>query len=199
MNNVIKYILFSAGVSLCVISLNCDAEQSEGKKTEAEQTENSESSTVSSLWVDLKQAASGATEKVSSMSSELSQDAIKGYDEATQYSETMFNDFMIGLDANIIALEKMGYVVTDLYIGVELIPSVSFKISKTKEVSLKEQKAILIKSGDNSVLSYAMNKLNKAYNMKMGDYQIKAVRMDLSLPPRTSVHFVKSSGGGIAK
>ena len=76
---------------------------------------------------------------------------------------------------------------------------VSFKISKVKEVSLEEQKAILEESGDNSVLSYAMNKLNKAYNMKMGDYQIKAVRMDLSLPPRTSVHFVKSSGGAITQ
>lgn len=187
----IKNLFTTTAVSLFIISLNCIADPSDNKNSEDEQVENSDSTTVSSLWGDLKQAASGASDKVSSMSSELSRDAVNNYDAAAQYSETMFDDFMVGLDVNIMALEKMGYVVTDLYIGVELIPSVSFKISKIKEVSLEEQKAILEQSGNNSVLSYAMEKLNTAYSMKMGDYKIKAVRMDLSLPPRTSVHFIK--------
>lgn len=190
MNNFIKYILILAAASPVVISLNCGADSAKSKKSE-EELENTESTTASSLWIDLKQAASGASDKASTMSSELSRDAIESYNKAAQYSETMFNDFMLGLDANIMALEKMGYVVTDLYIGIELIPSVSLKISKIKEVPFEKQKSILEESGNNSVLSYAMEKLNTAYGMKMGDYKIKAVRMDLSLPPRTSVHFVK--------
>ncbi len=194
MNKLINSLFLAAVLLLFVTSLSCAAELSEIDKTDEDKVEKSESTTVSSLWGDLKQVASGASDKVSSMSSELGRDAVESYDEVAQYSETMFNDFMLGLDANIIALEKMGYVVTDLYIGIEIIPSVSFKISKIKEVPLEEQKAILKESGNNSVLSYTIDKLSKAYSMKMGEYQIKAVRMDLSLPPRTSVHFIKSDG-----
>jgi len=194
LNKIIKFCFLPVVVLLIVTSLSCAAEPSENNKVDEDKVEKNESPTVSSLWGDLKQAASSASDSVSSMGSEFSRDAIESYDEAAQYSESMFDDFMLGLDANIIALEKMGYVVTDLYIGIGLIPSVSFKISKIKEVPLEEQKAILKESGNNSVLSYAMDKLNKAYSMKMGEYQIKAVRMDLSLPPRTSVHFIKLNG-----
>ena len=135
MNKVIKFLFLPVAISIFATSLNCIAEPSKNDKTEKDKVETKDSTTASSLWIDLKQAASGASDKVSSMGSELGREAVESYDEAAQYSETMFDDFMLGLDANIIALEKMGYVVTDLYIGIELIPSVSFKISIVTPIS----------------------------------------------------------------
>jgi len=174
-------------VGISMTSSYSSAEEKEESEQAEEQAEQE-----SSLWGDLKKVANGASDKVTEMSADLSADASNNYDQAAAYSETVFNEFMQGVDTNIDALEKMGYVVSDLYISVDLIPAVSFRISKMSDVPLETQKIILKESGNNAVLSYAMKKLNKAYSMKMGDYKIKAVKMDLSLPPRTSVHFVKS-------
>ena len=148
--------------------------------------------TATSLWGDFKEAASDASEKVSTLGSELADGGIDGYDIAALYSEEVFDEFVQGVEKNIEALEKMGFVVTDLYVGVGLVPSVSLKITKVADVPLEKQQAFLKESGDSAVLSYALKKLNQAYSMEIGVYQIKAVRMDLSLPPKTSVHFVKT-------
>jgi len=163
-------------------------ESIENKSKQAEPT------TASSLWGDFKEAASDASEKVSTLSSELADGGIDGYDIAAQYSEAVFNEFVEGVEKNIAALEKMGFVVTDLYVSVGLIPAISLKITKVADVPLEKQQAILKESGNSAVLSYALKKLNQAYSMEIGVYQIKAVRMDLSLPPKTSVHFVKVAG-----
>ena len=164
------------------------APESESPKDETAATP----TTATSLWGDFKEVASDASEKVSTLGSELADGGIDGYDIAALYSEEVFDEFVQGVEKNIEALEKMGFVVTDLYVGVGLVPSVSLKITKVADVPLEKQQAFLKESGDSAVLSYALKKLNQAYSMEIGVYQIKAVRMDLSLPPKTSVHFVKT-------
>ena len=190
MNTINPYILLTM-FAIFTISPISNAAESEEKST-AESEASKEETTATSLWGDLKEAASDATDKVSTMSSELADGTVGGYDIAAEYSEEVFDDFVNGVETNIEALEKMGFVVTDLYVGVGLVPTVSLKITKVADVSEEKQQAILKESGNSAVLSYALKKLNQAYSMEIGVYQIKAVRMDLSLPPKTSVHFIKT-------
>jgi len=189
MNLSILLTLFSV---LSISPVSHAVEKEDKQSAENSESKEPESATTTSLWGDLKEAASDATDTVSTMSSELADGTVGGYDIAAEYSEEVFDDFVNGVETNIEALEKMGFVVTDLYVGVGLVPAVSLKITKVSDVSEEKQQAILKESGNSAVLSYALKKLNQAYSMEIGVYQIKAVRMDLSLPPKTSVHFVKS-------
>ena len=180
---------------LAVSPFNYAAEKQQQSAPESESPKDETAATpttATSLWGDFKEVASDASEKVSTLGSELADGGIDGYDIAALYSEEVFDEFVQGVEKNIEALEKMGFVVTDLYVGVGLVPSVSLKITKVADVPLEKQQAFLKESGDSAVLSYALKKLNQAYSMEIGVYQIKAVRMDLSLPPKTSVHFVKT-------
>lgn len=142
-----------------------------------------------SFWSNVKQTAQSAATNVSEKAKSLSAGASDSVSEFGEYSDQAFEDFMLGVEQNIQVLEKMGYVVTDLYIGVDLVPSVSFRIAKVTEVDLDKQQKLLAEQ-DNRVLKYIVEKLNSAYAMEFGDYQIKAVKMDLGLPPKTSVHFI---------
>ena len=165
--------------------------ESESKsKTDSEIESNSDSST--SLWGQITKITKDATETVSQKASNISLDAKENYHEIAAYSNETFNDFMLRVDENVATMEKLGYVVTDLYIGVDLIPSVSMRVTRVSEVLPEQQKKILEQSENNGVLKYIMSKLDKAYSIEVGNYAIKAVKFDLSIPPRTSVHMIKS-------
>jgi len=191
LKNINLYILLTMFGVLVASPFSYAAEEEQQQSAPKSET-SATPTTATSLWGDFKEAASDASEKVSTLGSELADGGIDGYDIAALYSEEVFDEFVQGVEKNIEALEKMGFVVTDLYVGVGLVPSVSLKITKVADVPLEKQQAFLKESGDSAVLSYALKKLNQAYSMEIGVYQIKAVRMDLSLPPKTSVHFVKT-------
>ncbi|TQV86472.1 hypothetical protein [Aliikangiella coralliicola] len=159
----------------------------EQENQEKQQEENKSDS----LWQQISSATADASKKVGDITTNLAGDANEQYKAFEGYTEQVFSDFVNSIDANVKTLEKLGYVVTDLYIGVELIPSVTLRLRRVKEVSETEQTSILQETGGNAVLSYAVEKLNQAYTKEVAGYRIKAVRLSLGLPPNTSIHFEK--------
>lgn len=165
-------------------------EQKESERLENESNENNPKE--QSIWSDISSSAKSLTDSTLEKADQLSTGIGNVYDDAVILSKDSLNSFLDQMDESVILMEQLGYDITDVYMGVGLIPDLSFKVARVKVLSKEQQNEILKKQEVGLVMDYIVNKLNQAYDMKVKGYHIKDVKIRAALSPGATVHFVKN-------
>ncbi len=135
------------------------------------------------LTGNLKEKVSGATEFLSDLK---------------EGSKEKILNYINGLGDILPIVAETGYRLETVDIQISLPPAVNLQFRKAEDVSKEKIDAILEQNKDNDLLKLIVNSLVTAdefhKKVKLGSYLFTDIAIDLSLPPKVHIKYVRNSG-----
>jgi hypothetical protein len=185
-------VLFISSVALAQSDNQTSEENTQKEKELVKADTNENKPKERSIWSEIGSSAKSLTDSTLEKADQLSTGVGNIYDDAVTLSKDSLNGFLSEMDESVILMEQLGYDITDVYMGVGIIPDLSFKVARKRALSKEQQAEILKEQKVGVVMDYILNKLNEAYDMKVKGYHIKDVKIRVALSPGATVHFVKN-------
>ena len=141
----------------------------------------------SASWLELaKSKANELAEEHADTIEEILETFDQGAESAREFTAEAVESTLNSLSKNGEGIRDAGFDTTRIYVGLSVIPGAILHIEQIRILSPDEEKAVMEKYAEDTLMTFVLKTLFRAYEVEVRGYEVVAVRIHLNINPRAT-------------